>query len=390
MRHRTALSVFGANTRLVHSGHHPHDYFGFVSPPIVRASTVLFPDAKTMLDGSHPYYYGTHGTPTTDALCRAINDLEGAAKTVLVPSGLAAVTIPLLGALKSGDHVLITDSVYFPTRRFADGMLRNLGIHVEYYDPCIGEGIAALLRENTKVVFTESPGSNTFEMQDIPEIADLAHQAGAIVMMDNTWATPLYFRPLEHGVDISIQAATKYPAGHADVLMGFISANERCADLIEQAHLVTGMSVCGEDAWLVLRSLRSMGVRLAHQAKTALALAQWLSTCPQVAQVLHPALADHPGHALWQRDFSGAASLFSIVLNGGDTAQAHAFLNALNLFGMGYSWGGYESLAVPVDLSDRTLAKNNYPGPLLRLQIGLEDQEDLQRDLQQALQATGL
>jgi len=380
----------GANTRLVHSGNNPHDYFGFVNPPVVRASTVLFPTAQIMAEGTHPYHYGTHGTPTTDALCNAVNTLEGAAKTVLVPSGLAAVTVPLLGALKTGDHLLMTDSVYFPTRRFADSVLKNMGINVEYYDPCIGADIAHLMRENTRVVFTESPGSNTFEMQDIPAIVEQAHKGNALVMMDNTWATPLYFRPLEHGVDISIQAATKYPAGHADVLMGFVSANERCAHLIEHAHLVLGMSVCGDDAWLVLRSMRSMGVRLAHQSQTALALAQWLAQRPEVAQVLHPALADHPGHALWQRDFSGASGLFSIVLNGGGQAQAHAFLDALSLFGMGYSWGGYESLAVPVDLSDRSVAKGYYPGPVLRLQIGLEDFNDLQRDLEQGLSATGL
>jgi len=381
---------WGANTRLIHEGYNRHDYFGFVNPPVMRATTVLFPNAEVMKAGSHPYIYGTHGTPTTDALAHTINALEGAAKTVLVPSGLAAITVPLLGALKAGDHVLFADTVYYPTRRFADSLLKNLGVEVEYYDPLVGRGIADLMRANTKVVFTESPGTNTFEIQDIPAIVEEAHKKDALVMMDNTWATPLYFRPLDFGVDISIQAATKYPGGHADVLLGLISANERYAEMLENAHICLGMSVAADDAYLVLRGLRSMGVRLAHQAKTALELAHWLEGRPEVARVLHPALPSFEGHALWKRDFSGASSLFSIVLRGGGESQANAFLNALEIFGLGFSWGGYESLATHADISFRTVTTHKYDTPVMRLQIGLEDFDDLKADLEKALVATGL
>lgn len=390
MTSKKDFSKTGINTLLAHMGNDPHAYHGFINQPVVRASTVLFPDADTMVREAQPYTYGTHGTPTTDALCHAVDALEGSVKTVLVPSGLAAITVPLLGALQQGDHILIVDSVYHPTRRFANSVLKKMGIDVEYYDPLIGGDIHRLLKKNTKVVFTESPGSNTYEVQDIPAISEAAHKVGALVMMDNTWATPLYFRPLEHGVDISINAATKYPNGHSDVLMGFISANERAQELIEDIHMILGMSVSGDDAYLVLRSMRTMGIRLAHQQKTALDLARWLETQPAVAEVLHPALENHPGHALWCRDFSGASSVFSIVLKSGSTKEAYDFLNTLTYFGLGYSWGGFESLAVLVNLSDRTIAKKDYPGPVLRLQIGHENFEDLQRDLANALKATGL
>lgn len=379
----------GTNTQLAHGGYNPEDYFGFVNPPIVRASTVLFPDAQTMRSEAQQYTYGTHGTPTTDALCHAVDELEGSAKTVLVPSGLAAVTVPLLGALSCGDHILIVDSVYGPTRRFANTILKKMGVEVEYYDAGIGAGIEKLMKKNTRVVFTESPGSNTFEIQDIPAITKIAHQHDAIVIMDNTWATPLYFKPLEHGVDISINAATKYPAGHADILIGFISANARTKDLVNHAHMTLGMSVSGDDAYNTLRSMRTMGLRLEHQGKTALELAQWLESMPQIATVLHPALKSHNGYNLWKRDFTGSSSLFSIVLKSGGNKEAEAFLNSLNIFGLGYSWGGYESLAVHVNLSDRTIAPD-YAGPVIRLQIGIEDIDDLKKDLQRALNATGL
>ncbi len=379
----------GINTKLAHCGNNPADYFGFVNPPVVHASTVLFPDAATLKTENQRYTYGTHGTPTTDALCEAVNMLEGAVKTVLVPSGLAAITVPLLGTLAQGDHVLIADSIYSPTRRFANNMLKKMGIDVEYYDPTIGAEIEQLMKPNTKVVYTESPGSNTFEIQDIPAISAVAHAHDAIVLMDNTWATPLNFKPLEHGVDISITAGTKYPVGHSDILIGFISANERTKKIVEDTHKFLGMSVSGDDAYNTLRSMRTMGIRLAHQSKTAFDLARWLETMPQIAQVLHPALESHKGHELWKRDFKGASALFSVVLKGGGEKEAHAFLNSLKIFRLGYSWGGYESLAVEVYLGDRTV-KHSYMGSLLRLQIGLEDFEDLKADLEQALAATGL
>lgn len=380
-------STMGADTRLAHVGNDPRDFFGFVNPPVVHASTVLFPDARTMAARDQKYTYGTRGTPTTDALGQAIDALEGSAGTIMVPSGLAAVTVPLLAFLSAGDHVLITDSVYFPTRHFADTMLKRLGVAVEYYDPLVGAGIETLMRPNTKVVFTESPGSNTFEMQDIPAIARAAKARGAIVMMDNTWATPLYFRPLDFGVDISIHAATKYPAGHSDVLLGTVSANATHWPALFDAFIALGCCAGPDDVYQTLRGLRTMGVRLERHQQSALTLARWLETQPGVARVLHPGLESHPGHALWKRDFSGASGIFSIVLAGGGVRQAHAFLDALQIFGLGYSWGGYESLAVQVNLADRAIANGPYEGPVLRLQIGLENVEDIMADLERGLAA---
>jgi cystathionine beta-lyase len=377
----------GINTRLAHCGNDPKSFHGFVHPPVVHASTVLFPNADTLRRGAQKYTYGTHGTPTTDALAAAIDDLEGTAGTLLVPSGLAAVSVPLLAFLSSGDHVLITDSVYHPTRRFADTVLKRMGVAVTYYDPLIGSGISDLIQPNTKVVFTESPGSNTFEVQDIPAIAKAAHAAGAVVMMDNTWATALYFRSIDHGVDIVIHAATKYPAGHSDVLLGTISATETCFAQLEATYTALGMCAGPDDAYQVHRGLRTMGVRLEHHRKSALEIAQWLQTQPGIAEVLHPALESHPTHDMWKRDFSGSSGVFSIVLDGGGVAQADAFLDALDIFCMGYSWGGFESLAVPVFLADRTVAKGDYAGPVIRLQIGLEDVEDLKADLAKGLAA---
>lgn len=377
----------GINTRLAHSGNNPHDYFGFVNPPVVHASTVLFRDAASMAARSQKYTYGTRGTPTTDALAQAIDALEGSAGTIVVPSGLAAVTVPLLAFLSAGDHVLIVDSVYHPTRNFADTMLKRLGVEVEYYDPHVGAGIATLIKPNTKVVFTESPASNTFEVQDIPAIAQAAHDAGAIVMMDNTWATPLYFRPLDHGVDISIHAATKYPAGHSDVLLGTVSANDACWKQLYESFCTLGCCSGPDDVYQVLRGLRTMGVRLDHHQRSALDIAGWLESQAGVARVLHPALPSHPDHGLWKRDFCGSSGIFSIVLADGGQTQQHAFLDALRIFGLGYSWGGYESLAVPVWLGDRVVATAPYEGPLIRLQIGLEDVEDLKTDIRRGLAA---
>lgn len=378
----------GINTRLAHGGYDPLDFHGFVNPPVVHASTVLFPDAATMAARAQKYTYGTHGTPTSDALARAVDELEGSAGTIIVPSGLAAVTTPLLAFLAAGDHVLIVDSVYHPTRRFADTMLKRLGVEVEYYDPHAGAGIAKLMRPNTKVVLTESPGSNTFEIQDIPAIAECAHAAGAVVMMDNTWATPLYFRPLDFGVDITIHAATKYPGGHSDVLLGMVSANEACWPKLLETFTMLGCCAGPDDAYQVLRGLRTMGIRLERHQKSALEIAGWLEGQDGVARVLHPGLESHPDHGLWKRDFSGATGIFSVVLAGGGQKEAHAFLDALRIFGLGYSWGGYESLAVPVSLADRTIAKGPYEGPLIRLQIGLEDVEDLKADIAAGLAAS--
>lgn len=377
----------GINTRLAHDGYQPRDYHGFVNPPVVRASTVLFPDAQTMATGDQKYTYGTRGTPTSDALCDAINALEGSAGTVCVPSGLAAVTVPLLAFLSPGDHALLVDSIYNPTRHFADTILKRMGVDVEYYDPEIGAGIAALMRPNTKVVFTESPGSNTFEMQDIPAIVEVAHKGDAIVMMDNTWATAVYFKALDFGVDITIHASTKYPSGHSDILFGTVSANEKCWPQLLETHGTLGLCASPDDTYQILRGMRTMGVRLEHHRKSALEVAHWLESHPAVAQVLHPALESHPGHEIWKRDFTGSSGIFSFVLKEGGQTEAHAFLNALEIFGLGYSWGGYESLALQVRVADRLIAKGNYPGPVIRLQIGLEDVADIIADLEKGFAA---
>ena len=377
----------GINTRLTHGGNDPLDYYGFINPPVVHASTVLFPDAATLASRQQKYTYGTRGTPTTDALAKAIDELEGSAGTIIVPSGLMAVAVPLLGFLSAGDHLLIVDSVYFPTRNFANTMLKRFGVEVEYYDPHIGAGIASLMKPNTKVVFTESPASNTFEVQDIPAIVAAAHAGGAIVMLDNTWATPLYFRALDFGVDITIHAATKYPAGHSDILLGTVSTNEACWERLWAAFNALGSCAGPDDTYQVLRGLRTMGVRLERHQKSTLEITRWLEKQDGVAQVLYPALESHPDHAIWKRDFSGASGLFSLVLKGSGPKTSHAFLDALGIFGLGHSWGGYESLAALVSLSDRTIAKGPYAGPLVRLQIGLEDVDDLKDDLSKGLAA---
>ena len=377
----------GINTRLAHSGNDPRDYHGFVNPPVVHASTVLFPDAKTMRDRAQPYTYGTRGTPTTDALANAINDLEGSAGTIMVPSGLAAVTIPLLAFLSAGDHLLLIDTVYNPTRRFADTVLTRMGIDVEYYTPERGTDIEALIRPNTRVIFMESPASNTFEMQDVPAITAVARAHGIITMIDNTYATPLLFKPLDHGVDISINAATKYQAGHSDVLMGLVSANDATWERLYDTQLTLGICPSPDDTYQTLRGLRTMGVRLKRHEETCLALARWLEAHDQVHTVLHPALESHPGHAIWKRDFCGSSGIFSIVLKAQGEAAAHAFLDALDWFGLGYSWGGYESLAVHVYLGDRTVSKRDHGGPVIRLNVGMEDFIDLQADIDKGLLA---
>lgn len=377
------------DTVLTHSGNNPESFHGFVNPPVVHASTVLFPDYETMRTRGQKYTYGTRGTPTTDALAEVLDELEGSTGTILVPSGLAAVSIPLLAFANAGDHVLVLDSCYEPTRNFCNDVLSRMGVEIEYYDPLIGAGIDRLMRENTRIVFTESPGSNTFEIQDIPAISEAAHRRNAIVMMDNTWATPMYFKPLEYGVDVSIHALTKYPGGHSDLVLGSVSANEACWPQLYKTKERMGTCANGDDCYLVLRGIRSMGVRLRAHEKNTLEVASWLETHRASAQVLHPALPSHPQHDLWKRDFGGSTSLFGFVLKDADIDTAAAFLDALNLIGRGYSWGGYESLAVVVNLSDRTLAKGPTGGTLIRLQIGLEDPADIMDDLEQAFVAAG-
>ena len=376
----------GAQTRLIH-GDAPLTRHGFVNPAVYHASTVLFPDTETMRGRRSKYIYGLRGTPTTDALEAALDDLEGSAGTILLPSGLAAVTFPLLAFLSAGDHVLIVDSVYAPTRYFADTVLRRMGVAVEYFDPAAAGALASLMRPETKVVFLEAPGSNTFEMLDVAAACAIAHAGGAVTMIDNTWATPLFFRPLDHGVDLSIHALTKYPGGHSDVMMGSVSANAATFARLRDTQMSIGVNAAPDDTYLVLRGLKTMGVRLERHQTAALQLAEWLEGREEVARVLHPALPSFPGHDLWKRQFSGASGLFSIVLRGGGVREASAFLDTLRLFGLGYSWGGFESLALMVDLSDRVHAKATAEGPVIRLQIGLEDIADLKADLERGFAA---
>lgn len=388
---KNGSQALGMNTRLAHIGPNPRDHHGFVNPPLVRGSTVLFPDAATMRTENQKYTYGTHGTPTTDALCDAINELEGSAGTLLVPSGLAAVTLPLLAYLSAGDHALIVDSVYAPTRRFCESVLKKYGVEAEYYDPSLGEGIEALIRPNTRLLHLEAPSSNTFEMQDVGAMARVAKKHGCVVTMDNTWATPLFFRPLDHGVDVSIHAATKYPSGHSDILMGMVSANAQHWEQLKETNRFLGLCTSPDDAYQILRGLRSMGVRLAHHQESALAIAHWLESRDDVAAVLHPALPSFPGHDIWKRDFKGSSGVFSFVLKAQSSddyqKKAQAFLDALTYFGLGYSWGGYESLAVHVWLGDRRVRKGPTDGPIIRLQIGLEDVADLKADLEKGFSA---
>lgn len=380
-------SADGPNTRLAHSGHDPKAFHGFVNPPVVHASTVLFNDTDSMRRRAQKYRYALWGTPTTDALEETLSELEGAAGTILLPSGLAACTFPLLAFLSAGDHVLIVDSVYNPTRRFADTVLSRMGVDVEYFRPCREAGIGPLMRPQTKVVFLEAPGSNTFEMFDVAATCAVAHAGGAVTMIDNTWATPLFFRPLDHGVDLSIHALTKYPGGHSDVMMGSVSANAATYARLRDFQMTIGVNASPDDTYLVIRGLKTMSVRLERHQQSALALATWLESREEVARVLHPALPSFEGYASWKSQFSGSTGLFSIVLRGGGIAEASAFLDSLRLFGLGYSWGGFESLAVLVDLSDRTVATAPAEGPVIRLQIGLEDVADLQRDLENGFAA---
>jgi cystathionine beta-lyase len=379
---------FAIATSLTQLGRTPRAYSGFVNTPVFRGSTVLYPDAESLEDHTVEYTYGRHANPTTRALETAVSELEGGARTFLAPSGLSAVSTALLAFAAQGRHILISDSVYQPTRRFAERILKKMGVDVEYYDPLIGARISNLLKPNTALVFTESPGSQSFEVQDIPAICAAARERGIPVAMDNTWATPLYFRALEHGVNISIQSATKYIVGHADALIGTITCDAETAPAVASTHEALGVCVNAEDCFLALRGLRTLGVRLERHWRSGLAIAEWLKGRPEVASVLHPALPGAPGYELWRRDFKGASGLFSIILKPYEKARVTRLLNALQIFGMGFSWGGFESLIVPFDCTAaRTATAWKPEGPALRLHIGLEDIEDLKRDLERGFAA---
>jgi cystathionine beta-lyase len=387
----------GFRTTLSHIGRITKKEHGFVNPPLLRGSTVLSPtvaERKAMAAqrGARVLTYGTGGSSTHWALEDAIAAIEGGTRCYLVSTGLAAVTTPLLGFLKSGDHLLMPDHVYGPARNFASGMLRDLGIETTFYVPEVDEaGMRALMRPNTKVVYTESPGSHTFEVQDVPAIARAAHAGGAKVFMDNTWGIH-HFQPFVHGVDVSIQAATKYPAGHSDVLIGAITVNNEADwQVLHAAGRMLGQYASPDDCWLTLRGVRTMAVRLQAQMESAMQVAHWLRGQPEVAQVLHPALPGAPGHDLWRRDFTGACSLFGVEFKPSFTAEdTHRFVESLELFGIGASWGGYESLAVPTTgFITRTAGGKGFAGPVVRLHIGLEDPEDLTADLRQGLDVMG-
>ncbi len=377
-------------TTVVHAGRHPRRHLGAVNTPVYRASTILFErvaDLERAARGEFPgLAYGLHGLPTVTDFQDAIAALEGGDAALAVPSGLTATTFPLLAHLRTGDHLLVTDAVYGPTRRFCDNHLRRLGVDVSYYDPLVGAGIAALFTARTRMVFLESPGSLSFEVQDVPAIAAAARGHGALSILDNTWATPLGFRAFDHGVDMSVHAATKYIGGHSDVLLGAIVARRSAFEPLHRLWTDMGVAASPDDCFLALRGLRTLAVRLVRHQESAFAIAAWLHARPEVAQVLYPALPEAPGHALWKRDFTAASGLFGVVLRPVDKSRVDAMLDGMRLFGMGWSWGGFESLIIPTDPArGRSAARFASAGPCLRLHIGLEDPEDLKDDLAEGL-----
>jgi len=369
-------------TQVVHSGRDPRACHGFVNPPVYRGSTVLFPTVEKLWKRDQEYTYGRTSTPTVKALEEAIAQVEGGEATVLTASGYQAVSTAIFAFVGTGDHILVTDSVYQPTRLFCDRLLAKLGVETTYYDPLVGAAIDALVRPNTRLIFTESPGSQTLEVQDIPAIAGVAAKRKLWLLLDNTWASPLYFRPFDHGVDVSIQAATKYIVGHADAMLGAITSNARAAAQIARTKELLGICPGSEETYLGTRGLRTLATRLAEHQRAGIEMARWLEARPEVARVLHPALPSHPQHKIWKRDFLGASGLFSIILKPVAMPALAAMLDGLKLFGMGFSWGGYESLVVPFDPSGyRSATKWDAEGPALRFHIGLEDVDDLKADL---------
>src|SRR5262245_9824245 len=377
------------DTRLVHAGRDPGRQHGTVSPPVSRASTILYPTLAEY-ENRRPrrytsYSYGANGTPTTVALAEALAELSGGARTVLTSSGLSAVAQALTAFLRQGDHLLVADSVYEPSREFCSTVLARFGVDVEYYDPLIGEGLARLLRPATRVAYCESPGSLTFEVQDVPAIARAAHAGGALVLLDNTWATPLLFRAFEHGVDVEIQAGTKYLAGHSDLLIGTITLRtEEHFRAVKDDVIAFGDCVSPDVCYETLRGLRTLGVRMRQLEASALAVARWLAGRPEVARVLHPAMPDHPGHDVWKRDFLGSSSLFGALLRTDSMDAVSRMVDGLRLFKIGASFGGYESL-VTLPAPERSVRPWTEPGTLLRLHTGLEAADDLIADLKDGL-----
>lgn len=386
----TSAKAAGIGSRLANVGRAHGASAIPVNPPVVRASTFLF---ETLADfeaaSKHPFdgaFYGRVGTPTTFAFEQAMADLEGGHRSIATSSGVAAISAVMLAFLDRGDHVLVVDTVYEPVRRFCNRMLARMGVETTFYDPSLGDGVSEMIRPNTKLIYTESPGSGTFEVQDTAAIVKAAKAAGIRTTVDNTWATPLYFRPLEHGIDVSIHSGTKYIVGHSDAMLGVVTTNAETYEAVRRSTQDLGACAGTEECNLGLRGMRTLEVRLARHSASALELARWLEEQGQVERVLHPALESFAGHALWKRDFSGASGLFSIELASRDPRAVRVFIDSLQMFRIGFSWGGYESLVLPMHPEkSRTLPLWNDCGPIVRLQIGLEDVADLKADLAQAL-----
>ncbi len=378
-------------TRVVHSGLHPERHEGAVNPPVFHASTILSQTVeeyrrkrKDWLQELPGTYYGRFGTPTTESLQEAIAALEGGYRSLVYPSGLAACAGALLACVSAGDHVLMTDSVYGPTRNFARGTLRRFGVSTTFFDPLAGRSIESLVQPDTRVIYLESPGSLTFEVQDVPAIAEVAHRRSIAVILDNTWATPLFFKPFAHGVDVSVQAATKYIVGHSDAMLGVVTCSKEAWPRLKSSTFELGQTAAPDDVYLAQRGLRTLAVRLKQHWQAGVTLAEWAARQPEVERVLHPGLPGDPGHAIWKRDFTGACGLFGVVLKEGISDRALcALIDGLELYGIGASWGGFESLVVPFDPREaRSVTEWPHRGPCFRIHAGLENVEDLIADLE--------